>query len=64
MKCVEDDCWKRYGLEWDHVDPVANGGVTSFDNLRPRCGPHHLQKTERDRKAGLLGGPFPTGGSP
>lgn len=64
VKCVEDGCCKRYGLEWDHVDPVANGGVTSFDNLRPRCGPDHLEKTERDRKAGLLGGPFPSGGSP
>jgi hypothetical protein len=38
------------------VNPVANGGETSFDNLKARCWPHHRQKTERDRAAGLLGG--------
>jgi len=54
--CVEDGCDRRYGLEWDHVDPVANGGVTSYDNLQARCGPDHWDKTERDRQAGLLGG--------
>jgi 5-methylcytosine-specific restriction endonuclease McrA len=41
-------------LEWDHVDPRANGGPTSFVNLEPLCWPHHQEKTERDRKAGLL----------
>jgi hypothetical protein len=30
---------RRYGLEWDHVDPVAHNGPTSFDNLRTRCNP-------------------------
>lgn len=55
VTCVEEGCGRRYGLEWDHVDPVANGGATSFDNLRPRCQPHHAEKTERDRRAGLLG---------
>jgi hypothetical protein len=50
-----DGCGRRYGLEWDHVDPVANGGPTSLANLRPRCWPDHRAKTERDRRAGLLG---------
>ena len=50
-----DGCGRRYGLEWDHVDPVAHGGPTSLANLRPRCWPHHRDKTERDRRAGLLG---------
>ncbi len=53
--CAEAGCGRRYGLEWDHVDPVAHGGPTSYDNLVPRCWPHHREKTERDRKAGLLG---------
>jgi len=53
-QCVEPECGRRYGLEWDHVDPVANGGPTSLDNLQPRCWPHHRDKTERDRQAGLL----------
>ena len=64
VTCVEEGCGKRYGIEWDHVDPVANGGLTSFANLAPRCTPDHIQKTERDRKAGLLGGTFASGGSP
>jgi hypothetical protein len=54
--CAEPGCDKRYGLEWDHVDPVANGGLTSYDNLVARCWVHHQEKTERDRKAGLLKG--------
>jgi hypothetical protein len=55
-QCCEPGCTRRYGLEWDHVDPVANGGVTSFANLVARCWPHHRDKTERDRAAGLLDG--------
>jgi len=54
--CIEDGCDRRYGLEWDHDDPVANGGATSYANLKPRCKPDHRAKTERDRTAGLTGG--------
>ncbi|MGI8683610.1 MAG: HNH endonuclease [Acidimicrobiales bacterium] len=56
VRCIDEGCGRRYGLEWDHVDPVANNGPTSMENLRPRCWPHHRDKTDRDRKAGLLGG--------
>jgi len=49
------DCGRRYGLEYDHVNPVANSGETSYENLQPRCWGDHRDKTERDRKAGLLG---------
>jgi hypothetical protein len=55
VSCSEAGCDRRYHLEWDHVNPVANGGLTSLENLKPRCWPHHQEKTERDRKAGLLG---------
>jgi hypothetical protein len=55
VTCAENGCDRRYGLEWDHVDPRANGGETSRANLKPECKPHHSDKTERDRKAGLLG---------
>jgi hypothetical protein len=55
VECAEAGCDRRYGLEWDHVDPLANGGPTSFQNLRARCWPHHRAKTERDRQDGLLG---------
>ena len=50
--CSEEGCDRRYGIEWDHDDPVANGGETSYENLNPKCGPHHWDKTERDRHAG------------
>ncbi len=58
-RCTEPGCNRRYGLEWDHVDPVAHNGPTSYDNLQPRCKPHHWEKTERDRQAGLFEAPQP-----
>jgi 5-methylcytosine-specific restriction endonuclease McrA len=54
--CVEAHCDRRYGLEWDHVDPVAHGGATTRENLEARCRMCHRDKTERDRRAGLLRG--------
>jgi 5-methylcytosine-specific restriction endonuclease McrA len=48
------DCGNRFHLEWDHVNPRANGGAWSIDNNEPRCWPCHTEKTERDRRAGLL----------
>jgi len=56
VTCCEEGCDRRYHLEWDHVDPVANQGTTTFANLAARCWPHHRAKTERDRAAGLLSG--------
>jgi hypothetical protein len=56
VSCVEVGCDRRYHLEWDHVDPRANHGPTSYDNLKARCYPHHQEKTARDRQAGLLRG--------
>ena len=55
LTCCEEGCGRKHGLEWDHVDPVANHGMTRYSNLLARCSPHHAQKTERDRAAGLLG---------
>lgn len=52
-QCV--DCGRRWGLQDDHDDPVANGGMTERSNLKDRCWPCHHDKTERDRRAGLLG---------
>ena len=54
-QCV--DCGSRWSLEYDHIDPVANHGPTQYSNLAPRCWKDHQAKTERDRKAGLLGPP-------
>jgi hypothetical protein len=56
VPCVEPGCDRRYGLEWDHIDPVANDGPTAYDNFAARCRPHHKAKTELDRLAGKLRG--------
>ena len=56
VTCSEEGCDRRYGLEWDHDNPLANGGDTSSRNLKPRCTPDHWAKTERDRQAGRLRG--------
>lgn len=57
--CVEEGCGRRHGLEWDHEDPLAHDGPTAYQNLKARCRPHHREKTQRDREAGLLFGPDP-----
>ncbi len=54
VTCAELGCDRKYGLQWDHVDPVANDGPSSAANLQPLCYPHHQDKTARDRAAGLL----------
>jgi hypothetical protein len=60
-QCV--DCGQRWRLHYDHVDPVANHGPTSYDNIQARCWTDHAIKTQQDRKAGLLG-PHPVPGPP
>ena len=55
VSCTEPGCGRTYGLEWDHTQPIAACGPTSYDNLQPRCWPHHQQKTEHDRQVGLIG---------
>jgi hypothetical protein len=52
--CAAPGCDRRYHLQNDHIDPVANDGETSYANSQPLCPPDHRIKTERDRKAGLL----------
>jgi hypothetical protein len=49
-------CGNRFHLQRDHIDPVANGGLTSYDNLQLLCWQCHQEKTEQDRRAGLLDG--------
>lgn len=59
--CTTLGCDRRYGLEWDHRHPLAAGGTTTYANLEPQCWPHHHQKTEQERQAGLYNQPR-TGG--
>jgi 5-methylcytosine-specific restriction endonuclease McrA len=54
------DCGSTFRLQRDHINPVANGGDTTYANIAPRCDPCHQAKTEEDRKAGLLGSNPPT----
>jgi hypothetical protein len=54
--CAAPGCDRRYHLQRDHIDPVANGGKTTYTNNQPLCWPHHQVKTDQDRKAGLLRG--------
>ena len=51
--CAAPGCDRCYHLQRDHIDPVANGGLTTYLNNQPLCAPDHRIKTERDRKAGL-----------
>ncbi|HET6965829.1 MAG TPA: HNH endonuclease signature motif containing protein [Acidimicrobiales bacterium] len=50
-------CGARWGLQYDHIDPVDHQGVTSYDNIQALCWADHHIKTEEDRRAGLIGGP-------
>jgi hypothetical protein len=52
--CAAPGCDRQYHLQDDHIDPVANGGPTSYANRQPMCPADHRIKTEQDRKAGLL----------
>ena len=54
-QCEHPGCGVRYGLQYDHIDPVANQGETSDQNIQALCYDCHQRKTDRDRKAGLLG---------
>jgi hypothetical protein len=53
------DCGRCWGLQYDHVDPVANHGPTTYANIQARCWSCHHHKTEKDRQAGLLGAHAP-----
>ena len=52
--CAAAGCDRSYHLQNDHIDPVANGGLTTYLNNQTLCGGNHRIKTEQDRKAGLL----------
>jgi hypothetical protein len=54
ISCSVSGCDRQFYLQQDHIDPVANGGLTALRNLQPLCFFHHQVKTEQDRKAGRL----------
>jgi hypothetical protein len=43
--CVVPGCGVTFGLEIDHVIPVAEAGPTELDNLALLCHHHHFLKT-------------------
>lgn len=46
-------CGKRFRLQWDHVDPVCAGGLTTYDNQDPKCWDCHTRKSAAERAAGV-----------
>ncbi|MCM2278843.1 MAG: HNH endonuclease, partial [Oligoflexia bacterium] len=36
-------CETRFALQYDHIVPVAKGGLSTAENLRLRCRTHNLQ---------------------
>jgi hypothetical protein len=54
------DCGRRFGLAFDHRNPVANNGRTRWDNVDPKCWDDHDHKTRADRRDRLYGGVTPT----
>lgn len=52
VRCASDGCDRTLGLQWDHEQPFAKGGPTSYENLQPLCAPHHRAKSARDARAG------------
>ena len=46
-------CGRRFRLQWDHVQPVCAGGVTSYANQDAKCWECHGRKCDEERAAGL-----------
>jgi hypothetical protein len=44
-ECAVPGCHNRHRLEIDHIEPFAEGGPTSLNNLARLCRPHHHMKT-------------------
>jgi hypothetical protein len=44
-KCIVPTCDERRGLQIDHRQPVAAGGLTRLDNLARLCRRHHYEKS-------------------
>lgn len=45
--CAHPGCNARMFLEYDHIQPYAEGGPTVVDNLRRLCGPHNRARNDR-----------------
>jgi 5-methylcytosine-specific restriction endonuclease McrA len=47
-------CGTRKYLEFDHIEPVAQGGSSSVENLRLRCRAHNQYEAEQTFGAGFM----------
>lgn len=47
-------CESRRFLEFDHVEPVARGGIATVDRMRLRCRAHNQHEAERLFGAGFM----------
>ncbi len=49
-------CHSRSFIEFDHIEPVARGGLATVENLRLRCRTHNQYEAERAFGAGFMAG--------
>jgi hypothetical protein len=49
-------CGNQYGLQNDHIDPLAHGGPTTLSNLQRLRRSEHAEKSRRERAAGMYVG--------
>ncbi|MCZ7526255.1 MAG: HNH endonuclease [Acidimicrobiia bacterium] len=61
VTCSVPGCDRRAGLEWDHHDPHANGGPTSYQNLQPLCAPTTTTRPTATGHDPTAGAPDPPG---
>jgi 5-methylcytosine-specific restriction endonuclease McrA len=47
-------CDARTSLEYDHIEPVARGGISTVENLRLLCRAHNQLEAERAFGAGFM----------
>jgi 5-methylcytosine-specific restriction endonuclease McrA len=57
-------CEARARLEFDHVTPIASGGLTTAANLRLRCRAHNQHEAERVFGAAFMRGKREAAGAP
>jgi len=49
-------CGARRFLEYDHIEPVARGGIATVSNIRLRCRAHNQLEAERILGVGFMAG--------
>ena len=48
QECQHPGCHATAFLQYDHIQPYAQGGTTTLDNLQRLCGPHNRARNEQN----------------